>query len=214
MKRRLAHAFGTANPALSPVLNLADFNQLGAVANASNYTQGGAIIEPLALPQAPLSRPIEVITVAFTAYLDLGVPGSLINPHGRLGKIICGLLTQTPPYQLLGAPGIHPMPPLPQDPTLFEILWDPTINELPPVHSSTAQVIQGLLPVKTAIIPPQPIEISAATDITQLYVGVWITPSLVGYDNSLPVKTVQLSVYQCVATVFYDDGEPTTQGLL
>lgn len=170
-------------------LNLADVVIPGGASAFSTFRSEGVTLIDVASSQA-VGRNWELLSVAIQAYL-LWQPNA--PTYGKIGKV----LTAVDPNGQLNPtiPGGGPLLPRPQDATLTQTLWDPSIDDLPPLNLpalSVHNVIQLPVPRKLWDTP--------------LAIGIWIEPCLIGCGVTGILALELLSVVNATYMLNFDDG--------
>lgn len=177
----------------------------GIPALTAMYTLGTTLIDQPSF-QA-VGRNWKLLSAAFRASLVIG--GGFGPVYGKLGKVHVavdpnGLLNPT--GQFRGNNGsIPPLQPLPPDPTLVTVLWDPAIDPLPPnALALLSPPPSPGLPVTTIIQLPIPLPVSDAS----VSVGIWVEQSLVASPVPMPQFTAiqAIQVQNATYTLNFDDG--------
>jgi hypothetical protein len=162
-------------------------------------TLGATIIDLLTLP-GQAYKPWKVIGFSVTAgirYIQDG-PAGAIRQYGRLGQILVGLAVETPTWTQGAAPSqcwVNPMLELPVDSTVLTPLFDPSVNDMPPVVFSNNVISQPAAPLSVVNILPQPIDL---TDYASAGMGIWIKPGLIPCSQGLAIFNAKWSL-------IYDD---------
>lgn len=123
--------------------------------------------------------------------------------YGKLGRVVMGLVLDTPPPGTWGNPLV--MAPFPNDQTLMADMWNPVIDAMPPV---TPNAVTNLQPttfnITGQISVPISLDVRQEQEIT---LGIWITPSLLAPLVALPLNTVMgLLLGNTSYSLNYDDG--------
>lgn len=144
------------------------------VANSSFRTLGSYRIEELPInPAVQKAWTIESITITARLYVVVNLDGSGSAPYGKFGKIIAGIAPNTPATpqgNFFGASGIFNPP----DQSLTADLWNPAVEDLPPVIDSFAGGPTAGLAVSCTVTPPVPLVAAQAN----FGVFIAIMPSL------------------------------------
>lgn len=161
-------------------------------ANAiSQWSKGTSLLDKADL-QVPGISTIHVVTVGF--HCNLGLKSDLGLPYGKVGNLYGGLtLAGSLSPTGVNYPYDDAMQPLPNDANLFTKIWDGELDSLPPFGPTDAPNSISLLPVQAALQPPISIEIS---DLTNLLIGLWLTPSL--------TQNVAVFVANAAYSIIYD----------
>lgn len=170
----------------------------------SFYTTGITRLEPVNLFTGLASDKAAILGLTVGGGLVLRSGGTPSSRWGRFGRIIAGLTTIGTQDNSPSAAILPQLQPLPPDLSLVGDLWNPANDPLPPIPTSTTNLVPGqTLRVGLALTLPQPIRIAN----NNLFVGIWMLPSIIGATSiALPVPSVSLFLQQVTWSVTYDDG--------
>lgn len=123
---------------------------------------------------------------------------------GKFGKLIMGLVPSgaesiQSSFTLANPPVFLP---LPKDSSMTAVMWDPAVDQMPPVGDfSNIPQPTNLLPVFGQVAVPiiRPLESG-----DNMGIGMWLTPSLIG-SRLASIGSAGLQVYNAQYTVVYDD---------
>lgn len=170
----------------------------GLIVTVSEWQTGAALIDPVPI-QPPLGERWSIVNaiIQFNGALAyVNSPGWF----GRLGKLIGGLArSATPTQDPSGRQWVNSsLVSLPSDKSALSVLWDGAQDPAFPgfIFPSTPPVDS---PVVGSISPPIPLEVTSGD---QLFIGLWLTPSL--------VQNVAIWIYGATYTIVYDDGKQPT----
>lgn len=196
-----------------PNINCGD-SQSNLSANQVQLTPGTTQVDTVQLSSTSIESQITVIAVSVQAYLSQTISAAF----GKIGKIYSGLIVgrdvisdttnsfSQGDYGFI-LPYISPMSELPSNSLLTGVLYDPSVDELPPYYTDSVPQdtvpINKLLPASLQIIPQSPIKLDAGS---KLSMGIWIVPSLIGFVQNYTSSSYGLTVYNASTCVVYDDG--------
>lgn len=98
------------------------------------------------------------------------------------------------------------MPELPNDTSLLSELWNPAVNELPPIASAINSNIQpsDCLPINASVSPPVPLDLIPGEIPT---VGIWVEPFIIGCNEfGLGDAELNMVLFWPSYLMNYDDG--------
>jgi len=178
-------------------------------AYGANRSGGASLIDTVQLPG--ISQQWSLQSISFITSIAMVVTCAV---YGRLGKLMAGLMRATDPNVQSGPPTgliwVSPHLPLPADTSLTVALFDPAVNECPPIINAgtapgapTAQTaISSFLALQGILQLPQMVPFVPAE---QIMVGLWWLPTIIGYTQGGP-QTWRMAAYRTRYTVLYDDG--------
>jgi len=196
------------NPSTPPVLpNTRD----GGPVVIGGWSYGATLIFSPGF-QPPSLEVWEIQAVSITAKLCLAVPAAPTIPlYGKLGKVVAAVLPQGATSTAHQGQPDSGMIPLPQDSTLSVDLFDPAVDMMPPLWTSSITTPPsepaGMLPLQSVISLPIG---QGSQSAANLALGLWITPSLL---HNTATQSFGLALFGAAYTIIYDDGKPTPHPL-
>jgi hypothetical protein len=180
------------NASAAGLLNIADAFPFGTGA----WSSGGSLMVSLGI-QPPLSERWHLIAWTLT-YQGVHLPSTAI--HGKLGKILGGVVRDQQQRTTGSNPWINPGQPFPADTNAIAVLWDGSIDPAFPFWDSGVS-LPPFAPASFTYPLPLPIEIEAGRPLS---IGIWLQPSLIagGAINILNANYV----------ITVDDGKPLIAG--